>query len=226
MKYKYYIDTVSHDIADNFLKRHHYLAQQGNGFLSKKNYGLFREDGVYCGVLTFGGISVIETLIGAFEGFERFSSQDGFWELTRLAMDDETKEKNLTSWFVSRCIKDLRNTEYVRAIISYADSKYHHGYIYQATNFIYYGLTPVKSDFFEKIGGGERQVWRGSVKGLQGEWRVRSRKHRYMLLYDKSLSVKWEREPYPKGDNTEYELHTPSEYQFLIFDFMGGAANV
>ena len=154
MKYKYYIDTVSHDIADNFLKRHHYLAQQGNGFLSKKNYGLFREDGVYCGVLTFGGISVIETLIGAFEGFERFSSQDGFWELTRLAMDDETKEKNLTSWFVSRCIKDLRKTEYVRAIISYADSKYHHGYIYQATNFKYYGLSPIKSDFFEKIGGG------------------------------------------------------------------------
>ena len=31
----YYIDHISHSIADDFLKRHHYLAQQGNGFLGR-----------------------------------------------------------------------------------------------------------------------------------------------------------------------------------------------
>lgn len=221
MKYSYHIEPISHDTADNFLRRHHYLAQQGNGFLSKVNYGLFRDDWKFIGVITFGGISVIETLIGAFDGFDRFSSQEGFWELTRLSMDDKKKERNLTSWFVSRAVKMLRETYCVRAIISYADSKYHNGYIYQATNFKYYGLSPLKSDFFEKKEDGtERQVWRGSVKGLDGEWRVRSRKHRYMLIFDKSLVIKWKEEPYPKGNNNEYDLKEPEQRQFLIYDYL------
>lgn len=214
----YYIQEISHSIADDFLQRHHYLAQQGNGFLGKVQYGLFTSNDKIIGCLVFAGISVIETLIGAFEGFERFSNQEGFWELTRLAMDDDCKEKNLTSWFVARCIKKLRKNNQVRAIISYADSKYHQGYIYQATNFKYYGLAPQKSDFFEKLPNGkERQVWRGSVKGKQGEWRERSRKHRYMIVYDKTLKIQWKEEPYPKGDNTEYELQE-KEVQMNIFD--------
>lgn len=205
MNGQYTVDQIDHRLADSFLTRHHYLAQQGNGFLGKKQYGLFRNDCALVGVIVFSGISVVETIVGAFEGFDRNSSQDGFWELTRLAMDSELKERNLTSWFVSRSIKRLRTEEKVRALISYADSKYHHGYIYQATNFKYYGLAPQKQDFFEKLaGGGERQVWRGSVKGLIGEWRDRSRKHRYMIVYDKTLVVKWKEEPYPKGDNSEY----------------------
>lgn len=220
---EYDIGRISHQLADDFLKRHHYLAQQGNGFLSKVQYGLFRKDGHFVGVVVFAGISVFQTLISAFEGFERFSNQEGFWELTRLAMDDDTKEKNLTSWFLSRCIKRLRKEEYVRAIISYADSRYHHGYIYQATNFKYYGLAPQKNDFYEALSdGGTRQVWRGSVKGLQGEWIPRSRKHRYMLVYDDSLQIKWEEEPYPKGDNAEYELKQPKQTQVNMFDVLAG----
>lgn len=201
------------------MRTHHYLAQQGNGFLGKVQYGLFTKDKRIVGVLVFAGISVIETLIGAFEGFERFSEQGGFWELTRLAMDDELKERNLTSFFVSHAIKNLRKTQYVRAIISYADSRYHHGYIYQATNFKYYGLTAAKTDFFEQLEDGTtRQVWRGCVKDLKGEWRERSRKHRYMLVYDKTLKVKWQEQTYPKGDNEEYKLK-PAEVQLNIFNF-------
>lgn len=219
MNRKYTVEKIDHKLADSFLTGHHYLAQQGNGFLGKKQYGLFREDNAIVGVIVFAGISVIETLIGAFEGFDRFSCQDGFWELTRLAMDSDLKEKNLTSWFVSKAIKRLRSETNVRALISYADSKYHHGYIYQATNFKYYGLAPQKQDFFERLSdGNERQVWRGSVKGLQGEWRDRSRKHRYMIVYDKNLSIKWKEEPYPKGDNNEY-VGTPRG-QGSIFDFI------
>lgn len=225
---RYEIHHISHQLTDDFLKRHHYLAQQGNGFLAREQYGLFSKDNQFVGVIVFAGLSVVETIIGAFDGFDRHSSQEGFWELTRLSMDDEIKEPNLTSWFVSHAIKLLRSERYVRAIISYADSKYHHGYIYQATNFKYYGLAPQKSDFFKKLpGGGTAQVWRGSVKGLEGEWIPRSRKHRYMLLYDKTLKVKWQEEPYPKGDNTEYELTIPSRTQLNLFDYLqGGEANV
>ena len=151
---EYEIYQISHQLADDFLKRHHYLAQQGNGFLGRKQYGLFTKDNKFIGCVVFAGISVIETLMGAFDGFSRFSDQSGFWELTRLAMDDDRKVKNLTSWFLAKCIRQLRNENKVRAIISYADSRYHHGYIYQATNFKYYGLAPQKSDFFETLDGG------------------------------------------------------------------------
>lgn len=221
----YHIEEIDHKLADIFLKSHHYLAQQGNGFMSLYNFGLFDKQEKLLGVLTFSGISVIETLIGAFENksgepFSRESDQKGFYELSRLAMvDDERKVKNLTSWFVGGGIKLLRKLTKVRAIISYADSKYHHGYIYQATNWRYYGLAPQKSDFFYKDENGiERQLWRGKSSDKDGEWRPRSRKHRYLLLYDKSLTVKWKEEPYPKGDNDCYEITQPKQIQMTMFD--------
>lgn len=217
----YRVEKINKSLCDDFLQRHHYLAQQGNGFVGKVQYGLFDHNDRFVGCIVYAGISVIETLIGAFEGFERFSDQSGFWELTRLAMDDENKKKNLTSWFVAKTIKQLRREHQVRAIISYADSRYHHGYIYQATNFKYYGLAPQKNDFFQRLPNGEeKQVWRGSVKGLEGEWRQRSRKHRYMIVYDDSLKIKWKEEPYPKGGNNVYELETPTSFQMTVFDYL------
>lgn len=216
----YSIEPISHAIADDFLKRHHYLAQQGNGFLGRVHYGLFDNENHFIGVIVFAGISIVETLIGAFEGFDRHSDQSGFWELTRLSMDDELKKPNLTSWFVAHSIRKLRQEHYVRAIISYADSKYHSGYIYQATNFKYYGLAPQKNDFFYVVDNQEKQLWRGSTKGLVGEWRERSRKHRYMIVYDNSLKIKWQEEKYPKGDNHEYELKQPVNMQMNIFDYL------
>lgn len=212
----YRVESITKDLADDFLKRHHYLAQQGNGFLGKAQYGLFSQENKFVGCVVFAGISVIETLIGAFEGFDRHSDQSGFWELTRLAMDDEKKKHNLTSWFVARAIRMLRRDHCVRALISYADSRYHHGYIYQATNFKYYGLTAPKSDFFDSSG---KQVWRGAVKGTRGEWKPRAQKHRYMIVYDAALKVQWAEEPYPKGDNTEYKLTAPKQQQMNFFDY-------
>lgn len=216
----YSIQEIPSPIVDDFLKRHHYLSQQGHGFLSLVNYGLFTSSGSMAGVVTFSGLSVVETVIGAFEGIDRQSSQKGFYELSRLSMDDELKEKNLTSWFVSRCLKLLRRDHYVRAVISYADSRYHHGYIYQATNFKYYGMTAPKTDFYIKtLDGKERQVWRGKVKDMDGEWKARARKHRYMIVYDKTLTVKWKEQQYPKGDNNVFKLEKPKIYQINMFDY-------
>ena len=159
----YRVEPINKGLADDFLQRHHYLAQQGNGFLGKVQYGLFTSEDKFVGCIVFAGISVIETLIGAFEGFDRFSDQSGFWELTRLAMDDENKKPNLTSWFVAKAIRRLRHEYNVRALISYADSKYHNGFIYQATSFKYYGLTAPKTDFYEDIGGGVQSGKCGAV---------------------------------------------------------------
>jgi len=34
------------------------------------------------------------------------------------------------------------------------------------------------------------------MKGLSGEWRPRSRKHRFVMVFDKTLNVKWEEKDY------------------------------
>ena len=78
--------------------------------------------------------------------------------------------------------------------------------IYQATNFKYYGLTDPKKDFWIlQEDGTYKKHQRGKIKGLQGEWRERNRKHRYLLIFDKELVCKWKEQPYPKNNNnSEY----------------------
>ena len=59
------------------------------------------------------------------------------YELNRLVVNDGLP-KNSLSYFVSRVLQLLPQT----ILVSYADtSQNHHGYIYQATNWIYTGLT-------------------------------------------------------------------------------------
>ena len=57
------------------------------------------------------------------------NQQEGLFELSRLCVDPELQkeEYNITSWFVSRCIKRFRKDANVRAILSYADSAHHTG---------------------------------------------------------------------------------------------------
>ena len=58
-------------------------------------------------------------------------------ELVRLVVNDDL-EKNVLSYFVSQSMNFLPRP---LSLISYADQgKNHHGYIYQATNWIYTGL--------------------------------------------------------------------------------------
>lgn len=182
--------------CEEFLKKHHYLSKQGCGFRSGFNYGLYEADGTLTGVAVFHTVSALETVKGCF-GIE---DQTGMYELGRFAIDSRHNKKNLSSWFLSRAIKRLRSDTEVRALITYADSEYHKGYLYQATNFKYYGLTTPKKDFFAKQSDGTfKKLSRGKTKGIDGEWRTRSRKHRYLMLFDKTLQTLWKEEPYPKG---------------------------
>jgi hypothetical protein len=185
----------------DFLHRYHYLSKQGFSFRSGYNYGLFHDDDLV-GVAVFHTISAWETVKGCF-GWSKEEQKDcGVYELGRLAMSDEGYEKNLTSWFLSRAIKLLRRACKVRAILSYADSDYHVGYIYQSLNFGYYGLTAPKKDFWViNDDGSAKKLSRGKPSMYNGEWRERSRKHRYLLLFDKNLKPKWEKQAYPKGNN-------------------------
>jgi hypothetical protein len=94
---------------------------------------------------------------------------------------------------VSRAIRQLRKDTEVKAILSYADNDYHVGTIYRACNFKYYGLTDRKKDFYFADG---TKHSRGKVKGVEGEWKERSRKHRYLMIFDKELEKRltWKEE--------------------------------
>jgi hypothetical protein len=57
-----------------------------------------------------------------------------------------------------------------------------------------------KKDFFiEQQDGTFKKLQRGKCKHLIGEWREKSRKHRYLIIYDSNLKTIWVEEPYPKG---------------------------
>ena len=195
MKSDYYLDRITKKQAEELLLTYHYLKDFSKGFKSGYNYGLFKNNefsplniGPLLGTVIFTGLPVPEIAKGAF-GLER-NEQQGLFELSRLCIhpDTQSSEHNITSWFVSRAIRQLRKDTEVKAIISYADSDFHSGTVYRACNFKYCGLTDAKKDFYYADG---TKHSRGKIKGAAGEWKERSRKHRYVMVFDKNLELKW-----------------------------------
>ena len=211
MKSDFYIDRVSKDDIKDLLYTHHYLKDESKDFKSGYNYSLYRKSftdilniGGSLGTCIFSTLPVPEIAVGAF-GLQR-DQQESIYELSRLCIhpDLQKEEYNITSWFVSRCIKRFRKDTEVKAILSYADDNHHSGIIYRATNFKYYGLSDKKSDFWIKQPDGSFiKHSRGPIKELEGEWRPRSRKHRYLMVFDKELKekLKWEEVSWKTEEN-------------------------
>ena len=205
MKSDFYIDRVGKEEIKELLYTHHYLKDESKDFKSGFNYGLFKRSEWECplrignclGACIFTGLPVPEIAVGAF-GLER-NQQEGIYELSRLCIhpDVQKEEHNITSWFVSRCIKRFKKDARVSCILSYADANHHLGTIYRACNFSYFGLTDKKSDFWIKQPDDSFiKHSRGSTKGVEGEWRERSRKHRYLMIFDNELKKRltWKEE--------------------------------
>lgn len=206
-KNRFSLALITKAESKELLLTHHYLKDKSKTFKSGFNVGLFCENQLV-GVCIFTAFPVPELVVGMF-GLPR-TEQNGFFELSRLCILPEIQEKcyNITSWFVSRSIKFLRKQEKVKCILSYADSEYHHGIIYRACNFNYYGLTEPKTDFWKKQEDGSYiKHSRGKTKGVPGKWLPRSRKHRYALIFDKKLNMKWNLVKYEK--DTKSTNNTP-----------------
>jgi hypothetical protein len=187
------IEKISKEEAGTILLKYHYLKDISKGFKSGFNYGLFKED-CLVGVIIFTGFPVPELAKGML-GLGR-TEQQGLFELSRLCLEPniQKEEHNLASWFISKAIRELRGDTEVKVILSYADSEFHEGTVYKACNFDYYGLSAPKKDFWiENPDGTFKKHSRGKTKNVKGEWRPRSRKHRYLMIFDKILNVLWER---------------------------------
>lgn len=129
------------------------------------------------------------------------------YELNRLCVN-EGLPKNTLSKFVSRVLRDLSKEKII--LISYADEgANHHGYIYQATNWIYLGKTKSRTDKYTP-GNRHSRHYDNKYNYLR---KFRSAKYRYLYIPNK----KFKREclkvlryniisDYPKGDNKRYKL--------------------
>ena len=134
-------------------------------------------------------------------------------ELRRLVLLDEIP-KNSESRFISWTLRWLQKNTNLLAVISFADSQQHHvGFVYQASNWIYVGLSQPGHKRF-KINGElmhtrkitalwhTENVERLKAFGLDVEVLMRPRKHRYIYILRPELRefLRFEALPYPKEE--------------------------
>jgi len=134
--------------------------------------------------------------------------QDKVFELNRLCRTDDLTLP--LSQFVAGCLRELSKLDLI--IVSYSDTAMnHHGYIYQACNFLYTGETRKRTDKYTDGNKHSRHYDNDEQKGIR---KVRSAKHRYVFFATKNKKLKklylealnYEILPYPKGDNKNYVL--------------------
>lgn len=210
------------DCKEWFLKKHYAKRIPPIEFC----FGLYDEV-VLIGVCSYGTpvSSVLRDLLPSYKLFE----------LNRLVVSDGLP-KNTLSYFVSQTFKFLPKP---CVLVSYADtSQNHHGYIYQATNWIYTGLSAKFMDYmvegmehlhgasvFDLSRGQENRVqWLKDKFGDKLYMKERPRKHRYFYLIgdkrDKKKMLKelpYGIEPYPKGNNKRYDTSYQPITQVKLF---------
>jgi hypothetical protein len=143
-------------------------------------------------------------------------------ELSRLIIN-ENLPKNTLSRFLSMALKAIQNPH---VVVSYADQSFGHtGYIYQATNWIYTGTSSAEAKIF--INGeelhrrtiyeryGTSSIPKLKEMGLLVEEFAQLGKHRYFqftgskkdrMNLKREISEKYPILPYPKGNNTRYDV--------------------
>lgn len=190
-------------------------------------FGLFCEN-ILNGIVTYG-IPVSHSLRTLWDDKYKLM------ELNRLVVNDNLP-KNTLSFFVSTSLKMLPKP---LVIVSYADTSHnHHGYIYQATNWVYTGLSAEFKDYyvkglehlhgatiFDMSRGQENRVeWLKNKFGDKLIMVDRPRKHRYFYFIGTKNDVKnmksmmpYEIVDYPKGDNKRYDSSYNPSIQTQLF---------
>jgi hypothetical protein len=221
---KYEVKSIQRSICKEWCLKKHYAKR-----LPPISYslGLF-ENNILQGIITFG-IPVSSTLRGLWKNKYKVM------ELNRLVINDNLP-KNSLSYFVSTSLKKLPKP---LVIVSYSDtSQGHNGYIYQATNWYYTGLSAEFKDYYVK--GMEHlhhttihDLSRGKENRLQwlkqkfGDNLImvdRPRKHRYFYFLGNKKQVKEMKQmnpynilQYPKGENKRYDASYNPNIQTQLF---------
>ena len=182
LKEDYEIRKISYQEAMDIVTERHYLRRKCP---VSHAFGLVRKsDSQIVGVVTYG-VSPSSTLLKGICGEDEAKN---VYELNRLWVDDSVP-KNGESFLVGSTLKKLDR----EIIVSFADtSQGHVGYIYQASNFIYTGLSAKFKD--PKVKGLENQHHATYANGLTNQQVIdkfgadnvyfveRPRKHRYIYF--------------------------------------------
>ena len=204
----YTIEQIPYSMAQEVIIAKHYLHRKAPCSFA---FGMFDSSGQIVGVVIYG-VPASSTLLKGICGPDEAQN---VYELTRLWVDDSVP-KNGESWLIANTMNKLDR----EIIVSFADSSADHiGYVYQAANFIYTGLSAKFKD--PKIRGLENQHHATYANGLTNAeviekfgdrvyWVERPRKHRYIYFNAsktrrKSLErkLRYKIQPYPKAATIE-----------------------
>ena len=220
-KKKYFVRSINSKETHEWFLKKHYAKRIPNIMFC---FGLYNTDKILQGVISFGLPASKPLVVGAFKG----QYQKDFLELNRLCVE-ENLEKNSLSFFVSQSLKLLPKP---KVIVSYADtSQGHNGYIYQATNWIYTGLSD-KHKEWRMYGSNlhSKNVCKNFTlqerkKNSDKFYMVdRPRKHRYFYFLgtrkerqEMKDSLSYAVKSYPKGDNKRYDASYVPSVQGVLF---------
>ena len=119
---------------------------------------------------------------------------------------------NYASFLVAHSLKMLPDKTFV---VSYADTAWTHvGYIYQACNFLYTGMSAKRKDTYQPNGLHPRAYDKNNHSDM---FQTRSQKHRYVYLCGNKRTRKQMRkelkypvyDKYPKGNEKHYDTDNP-----------------
>ena len=181
IKDNYTIKEIPYQLAMDTVVKYHYLHRKCP---CSHAYGLFDRGGVLKGCVVYG-VSCSSTLLKGICGEDEAHN---VYELNRLWVSDDVP-KNGESYLISHTLKMLDK----EIIVSFADSSQNHiGYVYQASNFLYCGLSARFRD--PKVRGMENMHHATYAHGMTMEqvkekyvaenvyYVDRPRKHRYIYF--------------------------------------------
>jgi hypothetical protein len=209
------IDT--YECREWFLKKH-YAKRVPTVIMF--SFGLFNQEKILVGVISYGLPPSRPLCVGVCG----IDNANQVLELNRLCVNDNL-EKNVLSYFVSKSLNQITGSWIV---ISFADSSQgHHGYIYQATNWIYTGLSEKKMELYDEKNPNlhPRHLLDKKKNGYPYiKKRERSQKHRYIYFLGSKKDIKKFRsklkysiQPYPKGENKTYDSSYQPTIQTKLF---------
>lgn len=231
IKNKYKVQSINVSTVKEWFLKKHYAKRMPNVTYC---FALLDENNLTVGVCTFG-FPMASQLQAAVNG--KFKVM----ELNRLVTNDDLP-KNSTSYFVAECLNKIPAP---MTFVSYADSEQgHHGYIYQATNWIYTGMGAggwgwaVKglehmhhTSIEDSVGRYENRNTDKSLEELLKEKygnklykKKESPKHRYFMFKGNKVekkifwqNFKYKQQPYPKGQNNRYDAEYKPAIQTTLF---------
>lgn len=204
---EYEVHPISYEVAIAMIVKNHYLHRRGP---ASHRYGLFDNTGALVGCITYGkpaNPSICKGICGPEES-------GNVYELTRLWIADITP-KNAESFLIAQSLKQLPPE--IDILISYAEIRAGHtGVVYQATNWIYTGLSDRHAEWhldgieaskhsrhlFDQYGGIKGAKEHFGERLQKGE---RPRKHRYVIFRgnktrkkELNSKLRYEKQQYPK----------------------------